>query len=111
VVALDGVTVGVPSGIFTAVMVPSGSGKSTLLQCAAGLDLPTEGDWVATECFVDAVATNHPSTRVSGSRARCERQSRASYEGFAHPSILSARALSASDVRGGAGVAARAGRS
>jgi ABC-type lipoprotein export system ATPase subunit len=49
VVALDGVTVGVPSGIFTAVMVPSGSGKSTLLQCAAGLDLPTEGDWVATE--------------------------------------------------------------
>jgi putative ABC transport system ATP-binding protein len=43
VTALDGVSVTLPSGTFTAVMGPSGSGKSTLLQCAAGLDQPTDG--------------------------------------------------------------------
>ncbi|QKW34217.1 ABC transporter ATP-binding protein [Actinomadura sp. NAK00032] len=43
VVALDGVSVGLRKGAFTAIMGPSGSGKSTLLQCAAGLDRPTSG--------------------------------------------------------------------
>ncbi|WP_131740715.1 ABC transporter ATP-binding protein [Actinomadura roseirufa] len=43
VVALDGVSLSLPAGSFTAVMGPSGSGKSTLLQCAAGLDVPSEG--------------------------------------------------------------------
>ncbi|WP_436774519.1 ABC transporter ATP-binding protein [Yinghuangia sp. YIM S09857] len=41
--ALDDVTVGFPSGRFTAVMGPSGSGKSTLLHCLAGLDTLTGG--------------------------------------------------------------------
>ncbi|WP_327262474.1 ABC transporter ATP-binding protein [Streptomyces sp. NBC_01232] len=41
--ALRGIDLGLPRGSFTAVMGPSGSGKSTFLQCAAGLDLPTEG--------------------------------------------------------------------
>ncbi|MFF3817980.1 ABC transporter ATP-binding protein [Streptomyces bluensis] len=43
VTALDGVTLSLARGTFTAVMGPSGSGKSTLLQCAAGLDRPDGG--------------------------------------------------------------------
>ncbi|MCX5378350.1 ABC transporter ATP-binding protein [Streptomyces sp. NBC_00091] len=41
--ALRGIDLSLPRGSFTAVMGPSGSGKSTFLQCAAGLDVPTEG--------------------------------------------------------------------
>jgi putative ABC transport system ATP-binding protein len=43
VIALDEVTMDLPTGRFTAIMGPSGSGKSTLVHCLAGLDSLTDG--------------------------------------------------------------------
>ncbi len=41
--AVDGISVAIGSGSFTAIMGPSGSGKSTLMHCMAGLDTITDG--------------------------------------------------------------------
>jgi sulfate transport system ATP-binding protein len=43
-VALDNISVAIPSGSLTALLGPSGSGKSTLLRVIAGLEQPDEGD-------------------------------------------------------------------
>jgi NitT/TauT family transport system ATP-binding protein len=54
ILALDGVSLGVPAGSLVAVVGPNGSGKSTLLRLICGLLLPDEG----------SVTVN--GTRVSG---------------------------------------------
>ena len=41
--AVDGVSLKIEDGKFTAIIGTSGSGKSTLLYCMAGLDKPTDG--------------------------------------------------------------------
>jgi sulfate transport system ATP-binding protein len=53
-VALDDVSVDVPSGVLMALLGPSGSGKSTLLRVIAGLEKPDAG-----EVFISERAATH----------------------------------------------------
>jgi putative ABC transport system ATP-binding protein len=52
--ALDGVSLDIPTGAYTAIMGPSGSGKSTLMHCMAGLDTLTDGEtWIGDQSLAD----------------------------------------------------------
>lgn len=42
--AIDGISMEIENGKFTAIVGESGSGKSTLLHCIAGIDKPTSGN-------------------------------------------------------------------
>ncbi len=53
--ALDGVSVRIEDGRFTAIMGPSGSGKSTLMHLLAGLDRPTSGQVLLGETDISAL--------------------------------------------------------
>jgi putative ABC transport system ATP-binding protein len=68
VVALDGISIGLAPGSFTAIMGPSGSGKSTFLNVAAGLDRPTSGtvrlDRVDLTSLDDRALTNLRRDRI-----------------------------------------------
>jgi putative ABC transport system ATP-binding protein len=64
--ALDGVTLDVPRGSYSAVMGPSGSGKSTLLNLVGCLDSPTEGRIEVAGEDVTTM-TERERTRVRGS--------------------------------------------
>jgi sulfate transport system ATP-binding protein len=55
-VALDDVSVDIPSGSLTALLGPSGGGKSTLLRVIAGLETPDSG----TVCIDGGDATDLP---------------------------------------------------
>ena len=57
--ALDGVSVAIERGEFTAVVGPSGSGKTTLLNAVGGLDDPTSGS---------VVINGEDITRLSGNQ-------------------------------------------
>ena len=56
--AVNGVTLTIESGEFTAIVGPSGSGKTTLLNIIGGLDDPTSGDVI-----IDGVKINKLSSR------------------------------------------------
>ncbi len=60
--ALDGVSLSLPEGSYTAVMGPSGSGKSTLMNMLGCLDTPDEG---AVEIRDESVTAMSDSERAT----------------------------------------------
>ena len=58
-VALQDVSLSVPTGSVTALLGPNGAGKSTLLQCAVGLLAPTAGSIRALDVPVHALTPAH----------------------------------------------------
>ncbi|WP_241175228.1 ABC transporter ATP-binding protein [Natronolimnobius sp. AArcel1] len=63
--ALDGVSLEIPRGSYTAIMGPSGSGKSTLMNLVGCLDTPTEGTVVVDGADVSQLS-DRERTRLRG---------------------------------------------
>ncbi|USZ69576.1 ABC transporter ATP-binding protein [Halorussus salilacus] len=63
--ALDGVSLSIPRGSYTAVMGPSGSGKSTLLNLIGCLDTATDGEVFVNGTEVTGLS-DRERTRVRG---------------------------------------------
>jgi putative ABC transport system ATP-binding protein len=53
--ALNGVTLAIEKGEFTAIVGPSGSGKTTLLNIIGGLDQPTSGTVIIDEVDISSM--------------------------------------------------------
>ncbi|KDE59733.1 ABC transporter [Halostagnicola sp. A56] len=64
--ALDGVSLEIPRGSYTAIMGPSGSGKSTLMNLVGCLDTPTAGAVVVDDKDVRDLSSRE-RTRLRGS--------------------------------------------
>ena len=63
-VALDKVSLNIPTGSLTALLGPSGSGKSTLLRAIAGLEQPDAGEiTIFGAPAVPEVSINHSVSR------------------------------------------------
>lgn len=60
--ALDGVSLEIPRGSYTAIMGPSGSGKSTLMNLVGCLDTPTDGTVVVGDRDVGALSDRERTT-------------------------------------------------
>ncbi|WP_293033762.1 ABC transporter ATP-binding protein [Natronococcus sp.] len=60
--ALDGVSLEIPRGSYTAIMGPSGSGKSTLMNLVGCLDTPTEGAVVVDGADVATLSDRERTT-------------------------------------------------
>ena len=60
--ALDGVSLEIPRGSYTAIMGPSGSGKSTLMNLVGCLDTPTDGTVVVDGQDVAALDSRERTT-------------------------------------------------
>src|SRR5699024_11996782 len=56
--ALDGVSVDIYAGQFTAIMGPSGSGKSTLLHCLAAMDTASSGEAYIGQTDLEGLSGN-----------------------------------------------------
>lgn len=63
--ALDGVSLDLPRGSYTAVMGPSGSGKSTLMNLVGCLDTPTDGSLTVNGADITTLA-DHERTTLRG---------------------------------------------